>query len=306
MITIEVPNIKPYPFNGQSIKLLGKSIPVIPPPDNNDICICYFIKCQYVENVFRSADGLEYKNDKSEFLFRRLIASDTVSMVLEKSGNEVTTLTDNTYGEFIDGFDEATAEQDLYKGYVIDWNLVYLAFGSGNYNLKVSLNILGNSSEYTSRQFLLMPYSDLAADGTVKIRSVQNGNIIGNNFDFTGLNWNQYLRIPGRFGNPTPEYETDRYQDSQYNLKQIKDNMSRIWSLNTGLINWEVANKLVYNKVMANEIYITDYSIKAESIWRGIQVKLSEIEKPPLFNSTDKRYLLKFVDSKVIFQKRNF
>ena len=39
--------------------------------------------------------------------------------------------------------------------------------------------------------------------------------------------------------------------------------MTRVWELNTGFINWEVADKLVYNKLLANEIYITDYTIKS-------------------------------------------
>jgi hypothetical protein len=306
MIIEQIPNIKPYPFNGQAVKQLGEIVPIIVPDAENEICICDYITCQYQENVFRSADGLDYKNDKSEFLFKRLVTGDSIIMKLLKNNVEVATLDDDALGELFDGFTSGSSEQEKYVGFVIDWNAVYLAEGAGIYSLEADLNILGTTSTYTSREFKLQTYSDLAADNTVKIESVQNGNIIGSEFDFTGLNWRQYLRIPGRFGNPTPEYETERYQDTNYNFKQIKDTMSQVWDLNTKLLPWEVANKLVYNKVLANEIYITDYSIKAESIWRRIRVRLSEIEKPPLFNSTDKRYLLKFVNNKNIYQKRNF
>lgn len=305
MIVLEIDNIKPYPFNGNAVKILGQGITVKPPTEENEICICDYIACNYKENVFYSADGADYKNDKSDFLFRRIISSDSITLYLVKNGVE-TELTDDTYGELFDGFSEGTEDQQKYYGYAIDWNKVGDTLGVGIYTLKAELSILGTDTEYISREFELNVYSDIAADGTVKIESVQNGNIIGSDFDFTDLEWNQYLRVPGRFGNPTPQYETSRYLDQNYNFKQIKDKMTRVWDLNTGLINWEVAEKLVYNKVMANEIYITDYSIKAESIWRRIQVRLEEIEKPPIPNSKDRRYLFKFVDNREIYQKRNF
>ena len=82
--------------------------------------------------------------------------------------------------------------------------------------------------------------------------------------------------------------------------------MSREWTLNTKLISWEVVEKLVYNKLLGNEILITDYKIKAESLWRRVKVFMQEIDKPEIVNNPNRRYNIKFVDVKQIFTKRNF
>ena len=82
--------------------------------------------------------------------------------------------------------------------------------------------------------------------------------------------------------------------------------MEREWSLSIKQINWEIANSLVYNKLLANEILITDYNIYAESVWRRISVKTKEVEKPAIFGNPKKTYNVKFIDEKYKYIKRNF
>ena len=307
MIIQKATNTNPYlTVIGNAKKELGESLPVVIGRPVNDICICDYIRCQYKELVFASLTSESYKKDYSDFLFKRLISSDTVEIILQKDGINIETLDDNTFGELYNGFSNGNNEQQLYYGFLVDWSKVFIAHGGGYYNIKANLSILGNESEFISREFRLLEYQDLAADGTVKIESYQDGNIFGSEFDFTGLNWYQSMRITGRFGNAEPQFEKDNYIDQQQRRQQIKSTMSRLWSLDTGLLSWEVVEKLVYNKLLSNRILITDYSIKAENIWRQIAVELEEITKPPIFNTPNKRYNIKFVDSTLIFQKRNF
>ena len=307
MIIQQISNSNPYTTNiGNCIKQLGQSINTLTDDKVNDICICDYIGCTYKEQVFAYSGSDIWKNDKSDFLYRRLISSDTVSIYLQKDGIDLVELTDDSLGTLFDGFPNGNSEQQLYYGYLLDWKLVLAAHGVGNYNIRTELSVLGSELEVYSRDFKLSIFSDLAADGTVKIDTVQNGNILGSEFDYTGIRWNSSIRISGRFGNPTPVYEEDRYLDQTNTYQQVKATMSREWFLNTGLLNSEVAQKLVYNKLLGNEIYITDYSIKAENIWRSIPVKLDEIAKPEIFNYPYKRYNIKFVDNKLIYQKRNY
>jgi hypothetical protein len=306
MIITNLANTTPYVYgSGNAGKLLGPSLPEIIEQEINDTCICDFITCEYVENVFAHSSGDWWKNDMNEFLFKRFVTADTVAIELYKDDVKVADLNDNTLGTFFNGFALGSAEQQLYVGFLLDWNLVLAAHGVGKYQVKAQLNIVGLVSEYESRQFKLTIYSDEAANATVRIESTQNGNIIGSQFDFTDLNWYQSLRIPGIFGNPTPIIEVDNYVDSDHNFKQIGAKNSREWSLKTKPINYEVATQLIYNKLIANQILITDYLIKAESLFRRVDVLTSEIEKPEL-GSIDKIYNITFTDKQDKFKKRNY
>lgn len=308
MIITNLPNGTPYTYgSGNAGKLLGPSLPEIPTAEINDICICDFITCEYVENVFasQSPNNEWWKNDMNEFLFKRFVATDTVSIELYKDEVKVADLNTNALGTFFNGFASGSAEQQMYVGYLLEWELVQAAHGNGTYQVKAQLNIIGNASEYESRKFKLMQYSDEAANATVRIESTQNGNIIGSQFDFTDLNWYQSVRVPGTFGNPTPILETENYIDSNHYSKQITAKNSREWTLKTKQINYEVATKLLYNKLLANQILITDYLIKAESIFRRIDVMTSEIEKPEILG-VNRIYNVTFTDSQDKFKKRNF
>jgi len=307
MIIEILPNTSPYVYDsGNCHKLLGESLPELPDPQTNDICICDYLACPYIEQVFASNDNDWWKNDKNDFLFKRFVSADTISIELFKNGNKVADLNNNTYGTFFNGFPSGTSEQQLYVGYLVDWQLVFQLIGVGIYQIKAQLNIVGQSSTYESRKFDLSVYSDLAAHHSVRIETYQNGNIRGNEFDFTGLNWYSSLRIPAVFGDPKPTIETDNYVTENHNIRQITAKNSREWTLKTKKINWEVAEKLIYNKMLANEIYMTDYNLYAESVWRRISVTPTEISKIETTGNPDKIYLINFADSKDIFKKRNF
>jgi len=309
MIITNLSNTTPYSYgSGNAGKLLGPSLPEIPIEQVNDICICDYVGCEYVENVFASQSPSNewWKNDMNEFLFKRFVAADTVAIELYKDEVKVADLNTNALGTFFNGFASGSAEQQMYVGYLLEWELVQAAFGNGSYKVKAQLNIIGNASEFESREFNLVQYTDEAANSTVRIESYQNGNIIGSQFDFTDLNWYQSVRIPGTFGNPTPILETENYIDSNHYSKQITAKNSREWTLKTKQINYEVATKLLYNKLLANQILITDYLIKAESIFRRIDVMTSEIEKPELFGTINKTYNVTFTDAQDKFKKRNF
>lgn len=309
MIILEQTNTNPYLYNsGNAGKILGASLPEAPNPQTNDVCICDYIQCVYSEKVFADPSSPDdyWKNDENEFLFKRFVNADTVDLELHKEGKKIEDLNDNTFGTYFNGFPLGSDEQQLYVGFLISWMEVYSVYGSGNYTIVANLNIIGSQTVFTSREFNLCLYSDFLANGTVRVETVQNGNIFGNDFDFTGLEWYQSLRIPGIFGNPSPVFETTEYKTSTHKRQQNKATMSREWELNTKLISWEIVDKLIYNKLLGNQILVTDYQIKAESLWRREDMFLKEIEKPKLEGTPNRRYNIKFVDKKDIYTKRNF
>lgn len=311
MIITQLPNTAAYIFgSGNAFKETYCSVPSISTLPNveaqNDICICDYVTCEYVENVFAETGGEFWKNDGNDFLFKRIIAADTIDLYLYKEETKVADLNDNSYGTFFNGFPSGNDQQQLYVGYFLEWELVFNSFNAGEYTVRGDLSILGNDIPFKSRKFKLRGYTDEAAHKTVRIESTQNGNIIGSQFDYTGLDWKQSVRIPGTFGNPTPVYEEDRYITETRKIRQIKDTMSREWTLNTFMIPWEIVNTFVYDRLISNEILVTDYNILAESIWRRIGVFPSEVSKPELSGTPTKLYSIKFIDNTQIFLKRNF
>lgn len=309
MIVETLANTTPFTYaSGNAHKILGPAIGEFEPSLVPEFCICDFVQCVYSELVFASQEFSSdfWKNDKNDFLFKRFVGVDTVEMELHLDGNKVADLIDDTYGTYFGGFLNGTPEQQLYKGYLLDWNLIQAAFGNGDYQLKATLDIIGSVSNFESRIFRLITFTDELASSTVRIETIQDGNIIGSQFDFTGLEWYGSFRIPGKFGNPTPIYETDVYVTTQRRRKQIQDKMEREWHLNTRLISYEVAKVFIYNKLMANQILITDYDILGESVWRRVSVKTQEIDKPLIQGRPERYYNVTFVDEKQKFLKRNF
>jgi len=309
MIVEQLPNGVPFIYgSGNAHKILGPALPEITDVNVPDFCICDYVPCVYVERVFATLlPNTDYwKNDKSDFLFKRFVAVDTVDMRLLKDGVEVTTLIDDTYGTYFGGFTGGSAEQLLYKGYLLDWKLVQADFGNGKYQLEAALDIVGVQTVFLSRDFFLNTFNNELANKTVRIETVQNGNIIGSQFDFTGLAWEGSVRVPATFGNPTPIYETTEYVTGQRVNEQIQSKVTREWDLNTRLISYDVAFSLLYNRLLANEILVTDYNIKAETVFRRVSVRTREIDKPKIEGRPEKIYNIKFADRKQKYIKRNF
>ena len=198
MAIIEIlPNSAPFTnYFGMATKVLGsRPISIPEASQTNEFCICDLLPCAYEELIFVHSDNSWFKNDKNEFLFKRIIDTDTIALELWLNDFKIEDLGNNDFGTLYDGFASGTVEQQLYYGFLIDWNLVYDTHGVGKYQVKAALNIIGVDSTFESRTFNMMVYSDEAAHSTVRIESTQNGNIIGSQFDFTGLNWYQSLRI---------------------------------------------------------------------------------------------------------------
>lgn len=308
MIIETLPNTNPYTYvSGNACKILGPSLPEPVTPVLPGFCICDFIRCEYAETVFAEPTSTDWwKNDMNDFLFKRLVPADTVVMELHKDDEKVADLNNNALGTFFNGFPAGSAEQQLYVGYLLDWKLVQAAHGFGNYQVKATLNIIGNVTNFESRKFHLLIFTPISANQTVRIETTQNGNIIGSQFDYTGLNWYGSVRVPGIFGNPKPLFEASRYVTESRNRRQIQDKQGREWSLNTKLLPWEVSESLIYDRLLGNEILMTDYYLINETVFRRQSVLPSEFEKPDISGNPNKIFNIKFVDAKDIFIKRNF
>ena len=294
---------------GLAIKLYGS--PPVTVPIKSEIaaetfCPCDF-RCDFEELAFADPAGDDpYKSDLTDFLFRRVSATDTVDIQLFRNGAKVADITDDSYGEFFDGFPNGNAAQQLYVGWIADWTAIFSAFSGGRYQVKAVTNILGVEETFESRFFRVNLYNEKSANRTNRIESVQNGNIISSEFDYTDLNWVSYIRLGGTFGEMTPSLESDVFLDSNYNRLQNRDEVIREYSLNCEMVPERIYTRMATKDVMGNEIYITAYNLLQDETYDRFPVVTESFEQPVYTPYGRVNFVIRFKDRTQNVIKRNF
>lgn len=264
-----------------------------------------FIDCDcedfFTELALVKDGGDDHENDYVSFLFKLVRSSDSIGVELFKGcDNKVDDINDDTFGQFYSVFQ---SNETFLSGFRIDWLKVQQTHGYGKYYIKVTLSILGQESTIETHEFEVKEYSDLLADGTVKIETIQNGKII-NGLDFTGIDWVNSIRVPGFFGKKEYEFETDNYIDSNRTIKQIQDKTYRTYSLvMNSAMNW--ANNIFEREILANNIFLTDYNLENYEVYRKVEVYPDSIEKQD-HKITRKDYEIKFREKSEGRIKRNY
>lgn len=261
----------PIPLHQGDFEATVVSIPaVIPTPD---FCFCG-ISCETILPAFAGITDLT--NDIFDYIFLAVTATDTITMQLYKDGTLVATLNNSTYGEYYGIGDLANP---LAKGYQLNMKLVYDAFGTGIYQVKTNSVIMSAAAVSKSETpFYLSPFTEQAAHGTVRVRTVQNGYVHSNPLDYSGMDWPGMRRFYGYFSEETPVHEIDNYQDNSYNWQQIQQQVSDRYTLE--IHDFNKAERKAFTKLsfMANELIITDYSIPNEGVYEPVSVSPLEIE----------------------------
>lgn len=241
--------------------------PIRPPlgvvaPENVLFCPCDF-RCDFEELVFASDanDGIE--NDFSDFLVKKITATDTVVIEIVRDNVILAQINNDDYGTFYDGF----TTQPLYVGWLADWTKIFQAFSGGLYNIRITTTILGEETIFTSRNFRLNTFDILSADKTVKLETVQNGHFENGEFDFTDLidgGWLTSIRLNGQFGKMQPNIEADIYQDPSYRVTQNRDQVRREYTLTANIVPESLFDRIATQDALANEIIVTAYDVLQE------------------------------------------
>ncbi len=242
-------------------------------------CPCDF-RCDFEEKVFADDDNDGIKNDFSDFLFKKITASDTIVIELLKKDVIVAQINDDTYGTYYDGF----SNQPLYVGWQADWTKIFAVLSGGRYQVRVTTTILGEESVFLSRYFRLNTFDILSADKTVKIESFQNGNLQNSEFDFTGLiegGWRSSIRLnKSKFGMMSPTMERDIYQDSSYREIQNRDEVIREFKLVSNLVPESIYDRLTTKDFLGNQILITSYNVLQELKYEKFPVVAENYNEP--------------------------
>jgi len=272
--------------------------------DTGDFCACDF-RCDFVEPVFANSVGDGISNDFSDFLFRKIAASDTITIKLFRYGLLVATITDDTLGRFFDGF----TAQPLYVGWLADWTLIFSAFSGGEYQVKTTSVILGQTQEFVSRKFRLAFFDPELADRTVKIESFQNGDIVSSEFDFTDLlpdGWPSSIRLRGVFGEMAPTLEKDIFLDSSYRETQNRDQTILEYSLRCEIVPETIFTQIATKDVLGNQILISAFNAFNDVIYAKFPVSADSFEEQVYREDGFLNFNIKFKDRQQNVIKRNF
>lgn len=303
-IIIQLTNPTPMAFTEFSCALQTESVTIPVGKPELDFCFCDF-ECDFTELVLADLSDLdEYKNDRTSVLIDLPDASlsFTIDLVNASTG-VVTPLIDATYGSYYAL--GSIAGHPTKGGYLLDWNKVATLLGFGVYYIEQEQTLFTGTVTEKTYNFRLQPYTEVRANRTVKIESVHNGCIEGG-IDYTGMNWLRSIRIPGKFGNLVPRIETDNYVSTNRKIIQIQDQVVNEYTLFTRRVPEAVLIPLVQDKILANEIFITDYNLDSFEDIRQKEVVALEITDT-VYNSGSKKakYNIRFEEKLQNLIKRN-
>jgi hypothetical protein len=256
-----------------------------------EFCMCG--GCEYKEYAFHDSDGEEHKNDKTSFLVKRNNTMETYAFKLYKNGELKTTINSDALGEYYDFGDLVYTDM---KGMVIYWSEVYDAYGNGNYTVNIEKTFAGTTTIKESHIYMVRDYSfDLAME-TVKIESVQNGTFLLTGFTYRNLKWYQSLRVTGKLWNKQPKIEDVEYIDSNRQRNQIWTKIETSYKLQITLLPSFISNQIIYDQILGNDFWITDYNINNE-VFRKMPLRISSIEDAKYYTkNTNGTFNLKFTD----------
>ena len=217
-------------------------------------------ECCYKSPVLASlSDPSEWQNDINSFLFKRNFSSETITLTLQKNGVTDLPIINNDYGIYYDF--GTLANYPDYKGIQIQWQKVLLLEGEGSYRLKVESSFISGAITEFSISFDLKQYSQERANGTFRIQSVMNRYLEHIDFDFTGLNWVDGLRVQGFFGNRQAEYEDEYIIYANRNSKRNRTELINNYSCQTMLIPDCITDEIIEYHNFANKLIFTDYNL---------------------------------------------
>lgn len=250
MILQVLPNGKPHTQFGMADKLEVTSVfrPTI--KQVTDQCNC----CCPIYNVFSGSN--ERESDKSSFIYRKTIRTDTIDIFLYKDGVQIAALNDNTYGTYFATFPTIGSQ----AGYQLEWELVFGLHGAGKYQIIAEVTIVSVPNTIESIEYTLLPYSDELADLTVRIETIMDVKVRRSEIDYRSLNWYQQIRIPATFIQVTPELTLDFYPDTDYASEGIQHETQLKYELRSRFITGDVRDFIFNNNLMTDKIFITDYN----------------------------------------------
>lgn len=301
MFIFQIPNDKPQDEIGQAV---AQEVEVKKIPDQplDDYCLCDLglFSCEYKETAFFGGSN-KYQNDYTTFFVNKVDPSDEVKFFLinefDQSEIELTSATASEFGLW--------SESGNHVGIEVDFDTLKTNHSDlDEVSFKIDQTVFGSQVIRTTHTFTLTEWDEKLADGTVRIETVNSGRIESGN-DYEDLDWRRSLRIKGFFGQKTPSLESDNYLDGDRVIRQIQDKIVNEYTLETELVPQYVYNLLIYNDLLSNEVFVSDYNIFNAENYKGLSVVPDSITSKYYEKNSNGSFEITFKDRKENIIKRN-
>jgi len=315
MITEDLTNSNPMPLDGYLFQnQFGVSSFVAQTPSSvisslsGCGCSCSCDSCNtenlvLAESVFTS----NLKNDKTKFFGIALNDSGVVKYFLQKCGLDIAEITDSSFGELLPA--GSFASQLKLSTLYLEWDKVLQSYGEGVYSIRVETNALGGGTvDEISQNYTLKIYADNRAEGTVRFAWTQDGLILDNQIDFSGLNIEQEIRLKGNIGyNNEAEIVVNEFETSSHSFEQNQDQVLFNYTFQTEPISFFNSTILLKDLIIGNKITVTSYNYYNHWVLTEAELKAESIEevKDLQFNKCA-MFKIKFGERKRNTIKRNY
>ena len=257
-------------LDGMAVKVASQYVEIKKPEIQSDFDVGEYERSYFEKVLAFPSDSLDqYRNDKREVLTTLLDGASVVEFRLVKPDGTKEILNGPTYGEYF--APGSFAEQPLKTGFVVDWLLVFNAFGGGIYYIETSQTDFGQETVSRSWDYKLQLYSDLEANLTVRVKTVHEG-LVKNRENYEGITCTRWIRVPGIFGNKTPVTEANNYESTNNQLIQIRDRVLYEYDMSIELVPAAVINSFTEDRIQANQMFVTNYAVLGHEIFNEKQV----------------------------------
>jgi hypothetical protein len=258
-------------------------VPCVPREYRPDFCIPVLAQATYTDAL---------KNDINTFLFKLQTETQPFDFRLEQKNSsgswvDLTSLVGGGYGQHygVGSFEEFPT----YVGQILDWQLIYQAYGAGEFRFVLKYGFAWLPSQTMaiySPEFNLRPFSDNAANSTVRIETYTSGNMGSLSrapllFLLDELNWYDSIRLEGYFGKSETTYTEVNIKYQTGIVQKVRDEQLETYQLSLGLTPYYLLERLKTYGLKADNILVTDYNLHNENLlWRRMKVKKSGGFKP--------------------------
>lgn len=276
-----------------------KITPIKPEPPNRG-----FDECCYSNVVFGDvSDSDPYKNDFYTVFYKRQTPNDTVTFEIVGATSGVTALVDATHG--VEYPFNSVGQPDL-TYFKVEWRKILSVIGLDIYTIRMNISVGGIAATAVDTfTFDLRPFSQAAADNTVRIDCKMDGMLQRIDVDFKNSGMEQSLRVEGYFGDEQDQITQDNLVVSSKKGQSYFSNqltMSNDIQYTYQAIQLPVCLSDVLRKfiIWGNEIFISDYNLNNHSY----RYELLPVE---LVDKADNNYRVKnrLVDLDITFADRS-
>lgn len=288
MIIVDFANTTPMPIDGiafESTVYVGDVSASAPNTvisslsDCNNDCSCE--SCDYQNVVFAELTITNpLFNDRTQFFGIAISNSSTVDFYLQKNDSDIVHIVDNTYGALVSVGGYST--QLSLSTFMVDWQKILVNFGEGVYTMRVETkDASGATVNNYSPDYYLQVYKAKRANSTVVFNWFQNGKILDNPIDFTGLNIEQYVRVRGMVGWGKPKIENDEIELSNHEFIQVQTKVILDYTFESEELNNFNLLTLIKDAFVASELIITDYNYYNSFVINALPMVVQECSVEP-------------------------